>query len=147
MTLNIDRVDLIIAISVVVIALIACIGLVAWFIKTGRRNKMLKNIDGKISPQQCRYTEHLQEIIKKECRRKEQNQVGHDEINIENEKDTQRDCDAQNGEEEVDVLEEIRQMMMSGDGKDFAKESKTPKNIGKSGKIYSREEIESLIED
>ena len=52
LTLNIDRVDLVVAISVVVIALMVFIGLIAWFVKSSRRNRTLKQNDSKLTPQQ-----------------------------------------------------------------------------------------------
>ena len=66
LTLNIDRVDLVVAISVVVIALMVFIGLIAWFVKSSRRNRTLKQIDSKLTPQQCEYIEYLAEQVETE---------------------------------------------------------------------------------
>ena len=46
--LNISRVDLIIACSVVVIAVILVVGFIIWLVKSSRQNRALKSIDKKL---------------------------------------------------------------------------------------------------
>ena len=50
-------------------------------------------------------------------------------------------------EDETDVLEEIRKMMVSPKQPTIATLEKENYNVGKSGKAYTREEIEKLIND
>ena len=47
--LNISRVDLIIACSVVVIAVILVVGFIIWLVKSSRQNRALKSIDKKLA--------------------------------------------------------------------------------------------------
>ncbi len=147
LTLDIDRVDLIIAIAVVTIAIIAIIGFIAWLVKSSKRNKMLKSIDCKMDEQyfmrhgqdrsdrKCGCAEHTKEknVCKNE-QRKSQVQTKIQKEHIDDE------------EPENDVLEEIRKMLVSDSHTDDNITEK-PKNIAKSGREYSREEIEKLIED
>lgn len=50
--LNISRVDLIIACSVVVIASILIIGFIIWLVKSSRQNKALKSIDNRLAKEE-----------------------------------------------------------------------------------------------
>ncbi len=146
LTLDIDRVDLIIAIAVVTIAIIAIIGFIVWLVKASKRNKMLKSIDCKMDEQYFMGRGQNKNDRKCSCgensKRKEQQQV------IEPAKLAENIEHAEYIEEETekDVLEEIRKMLVSGTpASDDIKDK--PKNIAKSGREYTREEIEKLIGD
>lgn len=166
LTLNIDRVDLVIAICVVVIALMAFIGLIAWFIKSGRRNRTLLRIDSKLTPQQCEYIEYLAEQVQterkktakakaesvkktaavsfepSENRRAEETKAADRSV-----KSAEYDDDGYEEYDGPDVMEEIRKMMMSDSGNVPPLINRQPGNTAKSGRVYSREEIEDLIDD
>lgn len=143
LVLNIDRVDLIIAACVVVIAFIAIIGLIAWFVKTGRQNKTLRQIDDKLTPKEPQIV--IREVVKEKHssskgKEDEKNDIVPKTENIDDEV-------IKESEEEPDVLEEIRKMMISTKQPTIANEEKDNYNVGKSGKTYTREEIEKLIND
>lgn len=143
LVLNIDRVDLIIAACVVVIALIAVVGLIAWFIKTGRQNKTLKQIDDKLTPKKPQIV--IREVVKE---KHSSSKVKEDEKkDIEQETEIIDDDVIKESEDETDVLEEIRKMMVSPKQPTIATLEKENYNVGKSGKAYTREEIEKLIND
>lgn len=132
--LNIDRVDLVVAISVVLIAIISLIGLIAWFVKSGRRNKMLKAIDNKLTLPEQKPAPPEKIIITKSSASEPIIESKKNEIKKEE-------------DEEPDVLEEIRKMMMTDSGYEVKSFERENDNIGKSGKAYTREEIEKLIND
>lgn len=143
LVLNIDRVDLIIAACVVVIALIAVVGLIAWFIKTGRQNKTLKQIDDKLTPKEPQIV--IREVVKE---KHSSSKAKEDEKkDIEQETEIIDDDVIKESEDETDVLEEIRKMMVSQKQPTIATLEKENYNVGKSGKAYTREEIEKLIND
>ncbi len=130
MTLDIDRVDLIIAIAVVAIAIIAIIGFIVWLVKATKRNKMLKSIDCKIDEQYF--------MGRKQNKNDKQCSCG--------ENSKRKEAEHVEEETENDVLEEIRKMLVSDTPASEDIKDK-PKNIAKSGREYSREEIEKLIGD
>ena len=157
LTLNIDRVDLVVAISVVVIALMVFIGLIAWFVKSSRRNRTLKQIDSKLTPQQCEYIEYLAEQVETERKKaakvssKTSEKTGGEKPAEAGEPTkavktaaVEEDDDEYDG---PDVMEEIRKMMMEDSKRPTPTIGRQPGNTAKSGRVYSREEIESLIDD
>ena len=142
LVLNIDRVDLIVAVAVVIIALIAIVGLVAWFIKTNHQHKTLKQIDNKLTPQKPEIV--IKEIIRNDTPGKPKTVAPEDDIPA---SDTINKESADEEAPEVDVLAEIQKMMVAQEkacDNDIIKEIN---NVGKSGKTYTREEIEKLIND
>lgn len=142
LVLNIDRVDLIVAVAVVIIALIAIVGLVAWFIKTNHQHKTLKQIDNKLTPQKPEIV--IKEIIRNDTSGKPKTVALEDDIPA---SDTINNESADEEAPEVDVLAEIQKMMVAQEkacDNDIIKEIN---NVGKSGKTYTREEIEKLIND
>ncbi len=142
LVLNIDRVDLIVAVAVVIIALIAIVGLVAWFIKTNHQHKTLKQIDNKLTPQKPEIV--IKEIIRNDTPGKPKTVALEDDIPA---SDTINNESADEEAPEVDVLAEIQKMMVAQEkacDNDIIKEIN---NVGKSGKTYTREEIEKLIND
>lgn len=157
LTLNIDRVDLVIAISVVVIALMVFIGLIAWFVKAGRRNRTLKQIDSKLTPQQCEYIGYLAEQVEAERKKAakassktlektsdEKPAETGEPVKAVKAAEVEEDDDEYDG---PDVMEEIRKMMMEDSKRTSPTIGRQPGNTAKSGRVYSREEIESLIDD
>lgn len=157
LTLNIDRVDLVVAISVVVIALMVFIGLIAWFVKSSRRNRTLKQIDSKLTPQQCEYIEYLAEQVETERKKaakassKTSEKSGGEKPAEAGEPTkavktaaVEEDDDEYDG---PDVMEEIRKMMMEDSKRPTPTIGRQTGNTAKSGRVYSREEIESLIDD
>ena len=142
LVLSIDRVDLIVAVAVVIIALIAIVGLVAWFIKTNHQHKTLKQIDNKLTPQKPEIV--IKEIIRNDTPGKPKTVALEDDIPA---SDTINNESADEEAPEVDVLAEIQKMMVAQEkacDNDIIKEIN---NVGKSGKTYTREEIEKLIND
>ena len=142
LVLSIDRVDLIVAVAVVIIALIAIVGLVAWFIKTNHQHKTLKQIDNKLTPQKPEIV--IKEIIRNDTSGKPKTVALEDDIPA---SDTINNESADEEAPEVDVLAEIQKMMVAQEkacDNDIIKEIN---NVGKSGKTYTREEIEKLIND
>ncbi len=136
LTLNIEKIDLIILVGISLIFIISIIWLVAWFIKTSKQNKTLKCIDDKLVPQQCIYARRVSNI-------------GVDNPkNVGNNKAKTKDDVIEGSKKETDVIEEIQKMMIetekNGINKNYLEEDY---NTGKSGKIYSREDIEKLIND
>ena len=145
LTLNIDRVDLVIAIGVAVIALMIFIGLIAWFVKSGRRNRTLKQIDSKLSPQQCEYIEYLTKQVKTERKKTDKTPESTEPLK---EKDVKEaDIEGDDEYDGPDVMEEIRKMMMEDRDSPAPVIGRKPGNTAKSGRVYSREEIENLIDD
>lgn len=55
LVLNIDRVDLIVAGCVAVIAVLCLIWMIVWMIRTKKQNSALMSIDSKLAPQKCAY--------------------------------------------------------------------------------------------
>ena len=83
--LNISRVDLIIACSVVVIAVILVVGFIIWLVKSSRQNRALKSIDKKLAYGKsvltaeeendiCNRTSEQNESLKKEIERRDESE-------------------------------------------------------------------------
>lgn len=83
--LNISRVDLIIACSVVVIAVILVVGFIIWLVKSSRQNRALKSIDKKLAYSKsvltaeeendiCNRTSEQNESLKKEIERRDESE-------------------------------------------------------------------------
>ena len=83
--LNISRVDLIIACSVVVIAVILVVGFIIWLVKSSRQNRALKSIDKKLAYGKsvlaaeeendiCNRTSEQNESLKKEMERRDESE-------------------------------------------------------------------------
>lgn len=146
LVLNIDRVDLIIAISVVTIALLAVIGLVAWFIKTNHQHKTLEQIDNKLTPKKPDIV--IREIIRNDISGDAAPPIDKETLRAAINEDDIPVSDVSEIEDDgPDVLEEIRKMMIAQEkacDDDIVKDNY---NVGKSGKTYTREEIEKLIND
>lgn len=141
LVLNIDRVDLIVATAVVIIAFIAIVGLIAWFVKTGKQHKTLKQIDNKLTPKKPEIV--IREIIRNDTSKVAEPKKEKVIANSENIDDEAIDDET----DEVDVLAEIQKMMVAQEkacDDDIIKEKG---NVGKSGKSYTRDEIEKLIND
>lgn len=160
--LDIKRVDLLIAICVVVIATILFLGFIIWLVKSARQNKALKSIDAKLdkngllSSDLGSYTQ--ESTCKKENAEKtpsNETDDTHYEYSVKQEKNN---CNADitndindailsDDEPEVDVMAEIRKMLKETEGQHSMSRNIQVNNMGKSGRVYSKEDIENIIKD
>ncbi len=193
--LNISRLDLILAGSVVLIALILFIGFIVWLVKSSRQNKALKSIDMRLA-QNAKSDEskgrdkashtvreyvyidnsgnktvrkeqiHEEESSADEMKNSAQeiteakkedivmNEEGSDSHEVQSKpiKETLNDSKSSIESEfeedlEVDVMAEIQKMLKTTESYQMPKLNKDEYNVGKSGKTYSREDIENIIKD
>lgn len=146
LTLNVDTIDLIIAGGIVIIALVAVFGFFAWISKTNKQTRTLEKIDDKLRDSKSRV--EVEFVNEKEQEGTETEST--EEKAEETEKKTQTEVEekeTETEEKETDVLEEIQKMIIEESKKKAYVSDNFRSNIGKSGKRYSREEVESIIKD
>ena len=151
LTLNVDTIELIIAGGIVIIALVVVFGFFAWISKTNKQNRTLEKIDDKLRESKSR----VEVEFVNEMKQKDEEDTAEEKINEDDSKDTMEkpaeenaETDTENGAEtETDVLEEIQKMIIEESKKKAYVSENFRNNIGKSGKHYSREEVESIIKD
>lgn len=151
--LNIDRIDLIIAVAVVFIAFMAIIGYITWISKANRQMRTLEKIDDKLHRGPVSYVIHDKsqssggEEIKEDTTEPVIDKENIDENREGNEPELEQNEEEICEDEGKDILEEIQKMILEESKKVSSVENFRANNIGKSGKQYTRDELEKLIRD
>lgn len=175
--LNVSRLDLIIAAGVVLIAAVLIVGFVIWLVKSGRQNRALKSIDSRLaSANDCaanlskggkdneKIAKHtVREYVYIDKGGESKVRVEEDEILNKNDDNTPTVCkDEKNSEDneedikletqgeeatDVDVMAEIRKMLKETESYQMDRPKPDRYNVGKSGKAYTREDVENIIRD
>lgn len=154
LTLNVDTIDLIIAGGIAIIALVAVLGFFTWIFKTNKQTRTLEKIDDKLRDSKSRV--EVEFVNEKGCEETEEEEAVTEAVQEEaqcteaeelEETEKATEDNKENDENETDVLEEIQRMIIEESKKKAYVSENFRNNIGKSGKHYSREEVESIIKD
>lgn len=150
LSLNITNFELLIAISVIIVLLLSIIWIVVWIVKVNKSNRLLKQIDRKLETYIVNkiVRENVAELTCEKAREdacnKSENLARVEPPKLKEDNSKERDS---LDNQEIDVLREIQMALVSA-GKTLNKEDKElDMCLARSGKRFTRQELEDLISD